>query len=412
MNKLFLPLFLLCAGLILSSEHAFSDFPGDEYYIRAEDLPAPYATPSTSKSAQRVTRHRQMQPIVPSDFEVTLFAENLGHARHLIALPNGDVYLARSSQDVVTRLRDQNKDHVADERLDIPFEFDTPHGLAFKGDLLLVADLEGVWSIDLRNIKTPARRLTSRGVFGVEGGHWTRNIALSPDGKNVYVSIGSRGNVAEEPIPRATIQRFSFTENGLLADQVTYASGLRNPVEISFHPSSNTLYTVVNERDGMGDGLVPDYFTAVSDGDFFGWPYAYSGKLPMPKFAELRPDLVAKSKTPDVLFQSHSAPLGFSFLSKAAVPKGWEDDALVAFHGSWNANKPTGYKVVRVEFKDGHPTGRYFDFMTGFRLNEDQPNARAKVWGRPVGVAVLPDSGILISDDLGGTIWHVAYKPE
>ncbi|PHQ69799.1 MAG: hypothetical protein COB93_07115 [Sneathiella sp.] len=183
---------------------------------------------------------------------------------------------------------------------------------------------------------------------------------------------------------------------------------MRNPVGIDFNPVTKELYTVVNERDGYGDGLVPDYLTSVKKGGFYGWPYAYSGTIPDPDYAEDAPNMVSKSILPDVLFQSHSAPLGLTFYDGKQFPADYVNDAFVAFHGSWNASRPTGYKIVRVPFKDGHPTGSYQNFATGFRLEVEDPG-RAKVWGRPVGLAVATDGALLIADDASQTVWRISY---
>jgi len=186
----------------------------------------------------------------------------------------------------------------------------------------------------------------------------------------------------------------------------TFAAGLRNPVGIAFYPGTNDLYVTVNERDGLGDGLVPDYFTRIRQGDFFGWPYAYIGRHPDPDYGAKRPDLVAKTKVPDVLFQSHSAPLGLVFYEGDQFPADYKGDAFVALHGSWNAAAPTGYKVVRIKFANGRPIGGYEDFLTGFWNGSTSP---AQVWGRPAGLLVAKDGSLLVADDDGKTIWRVRY---
>ena len=216
------------------------------------------------------------------------------------------------------------------------------------------------------------------------------------------MAVGSAGNIGEERAPRAPVQVFEADgSNGR-----TFASGLRNPVGIAHYPGTDHLFVVVNERDGLGDELVPDYLTRVTEGDFFGWPYAYTGRNPQPGYADKRPDLVARSKTPDLLFRSHSAPLGLVFYDDEAFPKDYHGDAFVALHGSWNAAVPRGYMVVRVPFELGRPTGGYEAFATGFRAGGAQ---RAKVWGRPAGLAVAADGSLLIADDVADVIWRVSY---
>jgi glucose/arabinose dehydrogenase len=243
----------------------------------------------------------------------------------------------------------------------------------------------------------------AEGALGSGGGHWTRNIAFSPDGAHFYVSVGSAGNIDEERAPRATVQEFKADGSG----QRTFASGLRNPVGIAFYPGTSDLYVVVNERDGLGDGLVPDYLTRLKDGGFYGWPYAYIGPHPQPDYAQRRPDLVKATIVPDVLFQSHSAPLGLVFYEGAQFPAAYRGGAFVALHGSWNSGKPTGYKVVFVPFKDGKPAGAPEDFLTGFL-----PDPKSGVaYGRPVGVAVDAKGALLVADDVGNIVWRIAPKP-
>ncbi len=250
-------------------------------------------------------------------------------------------------------------------------------------------------------------RITPPDAFGEPGGHWTRNIVFSPDGQHFYVAIGSEGNIAEEPLPRASIKRFNADGSG----GAVFAHGLRNPVGIAFHPRTGALFTVVNERDGMGDGLVPDYLTQVREDGFYGWPYAYIGPNPMPRYAKRRPDLVKRTIVPDVLFESHSAPIGMAFADSPQFPREWRDDAFVALQGSWNSAVPTGYKVVRVPFKNGEPLGWYENFVTGFWVDTEKGwtgSSRAQVIGRPAGLALWNDGSLLIADAASNTVWRVS----
>ncbi len=284
-----------------------------------------------------------------------------------------------------------------------------PHGLALHGGFLYVADLNGVWRYAWRpgqeHASDRGQRITPRGAFGDSGGsHWTRNIAIAPDGKRFYVAIGSEGNLEVDPEPRATIMQFNIDGSG----GRVFARGLRNPVGIAFQPGTGALYTTVNERDGLGDGLVPDYLTAVTEGAFYGWPYAYIGPHPQPGYGGRRPDLVRQTVVPDVLFQSHSAPMALLFAKGGQFPADWQDDAFVAFRGSWNAAVPTGYKVVRVPFEKGRPLGWYEDFVTGFRLDPPGRQATAQVWGRPVGLALAKDGSLLIAVDVDNSIWRIS----
>ncbi len=245
----------------------------------------------------------------------------------------------------------------------------------------------------------PRVAVTQRGVFGVPDGHSTRSLVADPRDGTLYAGVGSAGNIDEEPEPRATIQAFDADGSG----QRTFASGTRNPVGMHLHPSTGRLWAVVQERDGMGNDLVPDYLTEVRQGDFYGWPYAYADGKPMPGFAERAPDKVAATKTPKLMFQAHSSAMDFAFVPDS-WPKAYRGDAIVALKGSWNRTPPTGYKLVRAKFENGEPAGWYDNFLTGFWVAGTK---RAQVWGRPASVAFLPDGGLLVADDTGGTVWKV-----
>lgn len=382
--------------------------PGTRIEIAPQDMPAPYATPRASNPPRTVGRPMGVRPQVPEGFSISLFAAGLENARALAVAPNGDVFIAEPKAGRVTVLRDADDSGIAERKTTFVRGLLGPHGLAIRPGALYVGDLHGVWRIDYQPGDLKARgepeRITPPGAFGVPGGHWTRNIAFAPDGSAFFVAIGSAGNIAEDPEPRATVQIFDADGGG----QRTYASGLRNPVGIAFHPHTHDLYVVVNERDGLGDELVPDYLTRIEDGDFFGWPYAYIGGNPQPGYAEKRPDLVEKSQVPDLLFRSHSAPLGLTFYDADAFPEAYRGDAFVALHGSWNAEEPRGYMVARVPFENGRPVGHYEAFVTGFWIAGED---RAEVWGRPAGVAVAADGSLLVADDVGNTIWRVSPAP-
>jgi glucose/arabinose dehydrogenase len=278
--------------------------------------------------------------------------------------------------------------------------------LAIRAGAVYVADTRAVWRLPYRvgekQAGGPAERVTPPGALGSGGSHWTRNIVFAPDGAHFFVAIGSAGNLAEEPAPRATVQ--AFAADG--SNQRTFADGLRNPVGIAVRPGSDELWVVVNERDGLGDELVPDYLTRIRRGDFFGWPYAYTGTNPQPGFADRRPDLVRRSRVPDLLFRSHSAPIGLVFYTGTSFPPAYRGDAFVALRGSWNADRPRGYMVARVPFEDGRPRGYYEAFATGFWV---AGTTTAQVIGRPAGLAVTGDGALLIADDTGDRVWQVRY---
>lgn len=247
-----------------------------------------------------------------------------------------------------------------------------------------------------------AKLITQKGVFGIPQGHQNRPLAVDPKSGALFVGVGSSGNVGVEPEPKATIQRFDADGS----HQTTYAAGTRNPTALAIQPQTGDLYALVQERDGLGDNLPSDYLIRVQQGAFYGWPYAYIGKHPQAGFASLAPDKVQASIVPDLLFQAHSSALDIVFYEGEQFPAEYKGSAFVALKGSWNRSEPTGYKVVRVPFKDGKPEGSYENFATGFWASGER---RADVWGRPAALAISKDGALLVADDTGGTIWRIAY---
>jgi len=398
---------LLISATALPGAAGSDPAPGQRIEVRFKDLPGPYAQPSASNPAQRVAIPDGIPLRVPPGFEVTLFARGLRHPRNLLTLPDGTVVVAEQGPGVITRLDDGDGDGRAEGIAEIADGFDEPYGLAWHRDALMVADLSGVWADVWTGAAPRVRRLiTEPGALGGRSGHTTRNLIFTPDGTRFLVAIGSASNLREEESPRATIQEFDADGRA----RGTLAAGLRNPVGLAFRPGTDTLYTVVNERDGLGDRLVPDYLTAVRRDGFYGWPYAYLGANPQPGFGGLRPDLVARTIVPDLLFEAHSAPLGLVFYTGTQFPERYRGNAFVALHGSWNRSDPVGYTVVHVPFRADRPDGGYETFVTGFRLAETAAGARARVWGRPAALAVAADGSLLIADDAGGTIWRVAWR--
>jgi glucose/arabinose dehydrogenase len=401
----------LAAALFWSAGAAADEsVPGTRIQMRVEDLPAPNATPSTANPPQAVAPPEGAALTAPPGFDVSVFADGLEDARWMAVAENGDVFLAQPSSGQVTLLRDTNGDGKADAKSVFAGGLSQPHGLAIRGGYLYIGDTEGVWRVPYRagqeKAEAKPQLITPEGAFGGGNGHWTRNLAFSPDGTRFYVAIGSGTNIGIEKPPRATVQEFSADGKPL----GTYASGLRNPVGISFYPGSEDLFVVVNERDTLGDGLVPDYLTHLVRGGFYGWPYSYIGAHPQPGFADKAPELVKQAIVPDLLFKSHSAPLGLVFYEGAQFPAEYKGSAFVALHGSWNAKEPRGYMVVRVPFEAGRPKGYYESFLTGFRLQGQKGfGSQAQVWGRPAGLAVAHDGTLLVADDVGNKIWRVSY---
>jgi glucose/arabinose dehydrogenase len=411
-----LPVALSVAMAVLMTGFAAGDalalpeeqVPGTRIEIRPADLPPPFATESSGNSSDTVDRPDPLPFRLPDGFSVNLFADDLDHPRWMVVAANGDVLLAEPRADQVTLLRDADGDGVADERHEFADGFQWPHGLAIHDGHLYVADVEAVWRIpyepgDLEASADP-EQVTADGALGRGKGHVSRNIAFAPDGSRFFVAVGSMNNVAVEPSPHATVQ--SFAADG--SDQKDHATGLRNPVGIAFHPETGELYVTVNERDGLGDDLVPDYFTRIERGDFFGWPYAYIGDNPQPGI-DGPTGLVKSTKVPDVLFRAHSAAIGLAFYDGEQFPAEFVGDAFVALRGSWNRSEPTGYMIVRVPFENGRPAGYYESFLTGFWLADTNP---AEVFGRPAGLAIAADGSLLIADDTGKAIWRVRYSGE
>jgi len=378
--------------------------PGTRFEIRPDALPRPYATDAVANSSETVARTDAMRPQVPKGMTATLFASGLSGPREMLVLPDRSILVSEPKANRISRLIAPNPPARARA---MPFltGLDQPYGMTLRQDALYIADLDGLWRVPYAagDAKAQARpqRITPEGAFDGGNGHHSRNVIWDPASDRFLVAIGSRSNIAEEPAPRATIQAFAADGSG----GRTYAAGLRNPIGLALQPGTGRLYTVVNERDGLGNGLVPDYLTAVQEGGFYGWPYSYIGRNPQPDLADRQPELVKAAIVPDLLFESHSAPLDLVFYDGPMFPD-WRGDALVTLHGSWNRADPIGYMVVRVPFRDGRPQGGYEALATGFRLNKG--DGAAQVWGRPAGIAVLPDGSILVSDDEGGTIWRIA----
>ncbi|MEA2755615.1 MAG: hypothetical protein QOJ54_1904, partial [Aliidongia sp.] len=377
------------------------------FAISSAALPAPAEDTAVGNESETAPRPEGALPHVPPGFAVSVFADGLTHARYLDVMPNGDVLVAELKAGKITVLRDEGGTGHATKRFVFAAGLARPHGIEFHDGFVYVGDTKAVWRYRWNpqdGTAGPAEQVTSNDALGhYAGGHVTRNLAFAPDGRHFYVSIGSENNIEEDPQPFATIKEFDAKGGpGRI-----FATGLRNPVGIRFYPGSDKLFAVVNERDGLGDGLVPDYLTSVADGGFYGWPYSYIGKNKQPgPLGDKRPELVAKAIVPDLLFQPHSAPLGLEFYEGTQFPAEYRGDAFVSLHGSWNSSVPTGYKVVRVHFKDGKPGGGYENFLTGFWIDGSNP---AKVWGRPVGLATAKDGSLLIADDVGQRVWQVRW---
>jgi len=399
---------------------------GKQFQVLPSDLPQPRTGPIVSNKPLTVPYKGQTLK-VPEGFTAAPFVTNLEHPRRLLVLPNGDVIVAEQKVGHLTLLRDDDGDGKADWIERHAENFQQPYGLAWREGEILVADQQGIWKVPhkLGDVRTgsgenkkpaevpPKQRkpsfnvnaqelVTQRGVFGLVKGHANRPLAVDPKTGALFVGVGSSGNIGVEPEVKATIQRFEGDGSG----QTTFVSGARNVCGLTIHPETGELWGVVQERDGLGDGLVPDFLIKAEQGAFYGWPYAYIGQNPQPGFAQRAPEKVKASKIPDLLFEAHSSAMDLVFYTGEQFPAEYRGDLFVVLKGSWNRSQPTGYKVVRARFRDGRPQGGYENFATGFW---ESGKERAEVWGRPAAIAVAKDGALLIADDTAGTIWRIAY---
>ncbi|MFZ1701098.1 MAG: sorbosone dehydrogenase family protein [Pyrinomonadaceae bacterium] len=371
-------------------------------------LAAPFHTESARRSSRVVPQPADAKLMVPKGFKVNVFAEgDFRYPRWMALAPNGDVFVADSRANSIIVLRDTNKDGKADQRWVWSDKLAQPFGMAFHKGWFYVANTDSIVRFKYKSGQTAADGEPEKLVELTPGGynqHWTRNILFSPDGKRMFVSIGSATNVDVEADPKRAAISVYDTDG---KNHRIFAGGLRNPIGLSWNPKTGELWTAVNERDGLGDDLVPDYATSVKEGGFYGWPYSYLGQNEDPRRKGESPELVKKAIVPDVLFTSHVASLGIQFYTGNMFPKEYQGDAFVAFHGSWNRAKLSGYTVVRIPFDDkGKLEGnRYENFVSGW-LPDENSN---EVWGRPVGLLIAADGSLLIADDGARKIWRVSY---
>jgi glucose/arabinose dehydrogenase len=416
---------------VLTGAAAFGDWradsPGVWRRITPADLPPPGATPSASNFARTVARPAGAVPQVPPGLKVALFASGLSAPRALRVAPNGDIFVAETDAGRIRVLRAADGADKPSQTAVFARGLDGPFGLAFypagtDPQWLYVAMTGSVvrfpyQSGDLRargKAQTVVPRLPS-------GGHTTRDVTFSNDGARMFVSVGSASNAAEGMRDRYPEGLLIFeSQHGFGAswgretdramvlafdpegrERKAFATGLRNCVGLAVHPQTGDVWCSVNERDGLGDDLVPDFVTRVREGAFYGWPWFYIGANEDPHHRGERQERKDKVTVPDVLIQAHSASLQLVFYTGTQFPAEYQGDAFAAQHGSWNRAKRTGYKVIRIKTKDGVPTGEYQDFLTGFVIDD------RTVWGRPVGVAVTRDGALLVSEDANGTIWVI-----
>lgn len=397
-------------------------------------LPAPFATPSVTKHPKVLGWPKDKMPTAPQGFRVTAFVRDIESPRWIYVLPNGDVLVAQSrtlpkpekktpekvkkglkesktvtggSPNRITLLRDADGDGVPEVRETFLEKLNQPFGMALDEDRFLVANTDGVM---VYPYKTGQKRIDAKGMkildlpAGGYNNHWTRNLIVNPDRSKLFISVGSASNVAEHGMAEEML-RANILETNLDGTALRIvASGLRNPVGMDFEPTTGRLWTAVNERDELGDDLVPDYLTHVDDGGFYGWPYSYFGAHEDPRRKGERPDLVKKAIVPDLSLGSHTASLGLVFYRGKTFPEKYHGGAFIGQRGSWNRSKFVGYRVAFVPFKNGAPAGDPEDFLTGFLASDSE------AYGRPVGVAVAKDGALLVADEPGNTVWRVTTE--
>jgi len=430
------------AGLALTTVHPpgpgdwQNDAPGARHRIRLDELPPPYATQSAGNHPRTLERPEGARLSAPSGFQVKLLASGLSGPRLLRTAPNGDIFIAETRQNRIRVIRLTDGADTPAQNVIFAEKLQAPFGVAFYPNIgeprwIYVANLNSVvrfpYSSGDLHARGPAEVVLAK-IADSATGHNTRDIAFSLDGKKMFISIGSSSNNADgmPAAPPIDIQTWEAIHgrgsawgketgraNILVADPEgknlrVFASGIRNGVGIAVEPATGQLWVSANERDGLGDELVPDFVTSVKEGGFYGWPWYYMGHHEDPRLAGARPDLAPHVLVPDVPLQSHSAALQMTFYpadptGPSAFPAEYRGDAFVALHGSWNRAGRTGGKVIRIHLKNGKSDGTYEDFLTGFVIDD------TRLWGRPVGVTVAHDGSLLVTDDANDTIWRVSY---
>lgn len=379
------------------------------FYAADVKLAPPYATPSVNNGPRVIPQPAGAQLHVPAGFSVSVYADNFERPRYMLLGPSGELLLSDAADGpdgtVYAMPLSKADGYQTHDRKKLITGLDRPYGLAFWHEYLYVGEPESI-----KRYKYDAKAMTAgpgEEVISLKGfghGHWTRSLLFDRAGQKLYVGVGSGSNVSpgEDPV-RAAINRYNPDGSG----HETYAAGTRNPIGLHWYPGSDTLWAAVQERDALGDDLVPDYFTHIRQDGFYGWPYAYIGPNEDPRNKGKAPDLVAKTIVPDIpLIPAHQAVLDFEFYTAKQFPAEYRDGAFLALHGSWNRSKRVGYAIAFIPFRNGKPSGPPRDFLTGWMISPDSRD----VWGRPVGLLILPDGSMLISDDGGKKLWRVGYK--
>jgi glucose/arabinose dehydrogenase len=421
---------------IHSSFTVSSTIPSSIHIEKNDTLPPPFHSKSKKNFSKVIGWKDGKMPVAPAGFTVSKFADSLDHPRWIYVAANGDIFVAESntvlkgilklgakisrkikthhygeSANRITMFRDANKDGIPESRFVFAENLNQPFGMLILDDHFYVANTDGLLQFDYKpgatSLQGPGKKILSLPA-NKPNQHWTKNIIANKKGDKIYIAIGSASNVAEKGLDKEVNRAVIMEVNPDGSGQRIYASGLRNPVGMDWAPGSGVLWTAVNERDLLGDELVPDYLTGVKEGGFYGWPFAYFGTNADPRMKDdPRPDLVATAIVPDVPLGSHTASLGLKFYEKDAFPSRFKNGAFITQHGSWNRSALSGYKVVFVPFKNGRPAGPMEDFLTGFIVEGSNDS---EVRGRPVGLEILSDGSMLVSDDVSNIIWRVQKK--
>ena len=406
---------------VLRGQGSFNDWgneqPGNRYIIHTSDMPKPYATESDANQSKVVPRPASAWPKVPEGFKIDQAATGLEGPRTILAAPNGDLFLAESNPGRIRVIRGFSSEGKVVTNEIFATGLSLPYGIAFyppgpNPQYVYIGNTNSIVRFPYKNgdlkASGPAEIIVAKipGGTSIGGpkfgpGHWTRSLVFTPDGKKLLVGVGSSSNVGESQAETDRADVLEFNPDG--SGKRVYANGVRNAAGLAINPKTSELWVAVNERDALGDDLVPDYVTHIQDGGFYGWPWYYIGPNQDPRFAGKRPELKEKAIVPDVLLQSHTAPLNIAFYEGRQFPAEYRGDAFVTSHGSWNRAHRTGYKVVRILTPNGKATGEYEDFVTGFVVDD------ASVWGRPVGVTVANDGSLVFTDDASNSIWRVTY---
>lgn len=400
---------------LVTGQAAFVDYrtmkPGTFRKITVADLPKPYDTQSAGNFPRVVPRPADAWPQAPAGFKVDLYASGLKGPRQIRMAPNGDFFVAESTGNQLSVLRGRDKDGKPEQASVFATGLNRPFGIAFyppgpNPQWVYVGNTNSVvrFPYKVGDVKATGAAETIIAELPAGGGHWTRDVVFSPDGKRMWVAVGSASNVDDPDTHPREFHRaniLEFAPDGKFVK--IYASGIRNPVGLGVNPTTGELWCSTNERDALGDNLVPDYVTHVREDGFYGWPWYYMGDHQDPRLEGKHPELLGKVIVPDVLLSPHNASLGLTFYDGTQFPAEYKGDLFAAEHGSWNRSNRTGYEVVRVPLVNGRASGEFQDFVTGF------VTADGSAWGRPVAVVVAKDGSLLVTDDGSQSIWRVSY---